>query len=96
MWCTERDPRGAFSGFSLSTFGPGWVRFVSFPEPPAGHGWRAVYNRVPGVGVELMQTTAAEFLDGILAVVLTRQDDERRIRDYVDTITREVTRWASA
>ncbi|MGH3796592.1 MAG: hypothetical protein ACRDSP_17090 [Pseudonocardiaceae bacterium] len=48
------------------------------------------------MGVELMQTTAAEFLDGILAVVLTRQDDERRIRDYVDTITREVTRWASA
>ncbi|MGH3798347.1 MAG: DegT/DnrJ/EryC1/StrS family aminotransferase [Pseudonocardiaceae bacterium] len=40
-------------------------------------------------------TTAAKFLDGILAVVLTRQDDERRIRDYVDTITREVTRWAS-
>lgn len=40
--------------------------------------------------------TAAELLDGILAVVLTRQDDEQRIRDYAETITREVTRWASA
>jgi dTDP-4-amino-4,6-dideoxygalactose transaminase len=40
--------------------------------------------------------TAARLLDGILAVVLTRQDDEQRIRDYADTIKREVTRWASA
>jgi perosamine synthetase len=41
-------------------------------------------------------TTAATVLDGILAVVLTRQDDEQRIRHYAQTITREVTRWASA
>lgn len=41
-------------------------------------------------------TTAAEFLDGILAVVLTRHDDEQRIRDHAETVTREVTRWASA
>lgn len=41
-------------------------------------------------------TAAAEFLDGILAVVLTRQDDEQRIRDYASTITREVHQWANA
>ena len=41
-------------------------------------------------------TTAAKLLDGILAVVLTRHDDEQRIRGYAETITREVTRWASA
>lgn len=41
-------------------------------------------------------TTTATLLDGILAVVLTRHDDEQRIRDYAETITREVTRWASA
>ncbi len=41
-------------------------------------------------------TTTAEFLDGILAVVLTRQDDEQRIRDYAETIAREVTGWVSA
>ncbi len=41
-------------------------------------------------------TTAAEFLDGILAVVLTRHDDDKQIRHYAETITREVTRWASA
>lgn len=40
--------------------------------------------------------TVAELLDVILAVVLTRQDDEQRIRCYAETITREVTRWASA
>lgn len=40
--------------------------------------------------------TAAELLDGILAVALTRYDDGQRIRDYAETITREVTRWASA
>ncbi|MGH3938582.1 MAG: DegT/DnrJ/EryC1/StrS family aminotransferase [Pseudonocardiaceae bacterium] len=40
-------------------------------------------------------TTASELLDGILAVALTRHDDEQRIRDYAETITREVTRWAS-
>lgn len=39
--------------------------------------------------------TATELLDGILAVVLTRHDDKRRIRDYAETITREVTRWVS-
>ena len=39
---------------------------------------------------------AAGLLDGILAVVLTRHDDEQRIRGYAETITREVTRWASA
>ncbi|MFD2422420.1 DegT/DnrJ/EryC1/StrS family aminotransferase [Amycolatopsis pigmentata] len=38
---------------------------------------------------------AAEFLDGILAVVLTRHDDQQRIREYAETIAREVTRWAS-
>ncbi|HEY6424152.1 MAG TPA: hypothetical protein VIY28_13070 [Pseudonocardiaceae bacterium] len=41
-------------------------------------------------------TTAAAVLDGILAIVLTRQDDEQRIRHYAETITREATRWASA
>lgn len=41
-------------------------------------------------------TTAAAVLDGILAVVLTRQDDERRIRHHAETIAREATRWASA
>ncbi len=41
-------------------------------------------------------TTAAEFLDGILAVVLTRRDDDKQIHYYAETITREVTRWASA
>jgi perosamine synthetase len=40
-------------------------------------------------------TTAAAVLDGILAVVLTRHDDEQRIRHYAKTITQEVTRWAS-
>lgn len=39
---------------------------------------------------------AADLLDGILAVVLTRHDDEQRIRGYAETITREVTEWASA
>lgn len=39
---------------------------------------------------------AAAVLDSILAVVLTRQDDEQRIRHYAETIAREVTRWASA
>jgi dTDP-4-amino-4,6-dideoxygalactose transaminase len=41
-------------------------------------------------------TTAARLLDEILAVVLTRDDDEQQIRRYAETITREVTRWASA
>lgn len=40
--------------------------------------------------------TTARLLDGILAVVLTRHDDDQRIRHYAETITREVTRWASA
>lgn len=40
--------------------------------------------------------TAAELLDGILAVRLTRHDDEQRLRGYAETITREVTRWAGA
>ena len=40
--------------------------------------------------------TTAAVLDGILAVVLTRQDNEQRIRHYAQTIAREVTRWASA
>ncbi len=40
-------------------------------------------------------TRAAAFLDGILALVLTRDDDEQRIRDYAETIAREVTRWTS-
>lgn len=39
-------------------------------------------------------TTAARVLDGILALVPTRQDDEQRIRRYAETITRKVTRWA--
>ncbi|MGB3444595.1 MAG: DegT/DnrJ/EryC1/StrS family aminotransferase [Actinophytocola sp.] len=39
--------------------------------------------------------TTATFLDGILAVVLTHDDDVHRIRDYAETITQEVTRWAS-
>jgi dTDP-4-amino-4,6-dideoxygalactose transaminase len=39
---------------------------------------------------------AAAFLNGILAVVLTREDSDARIRHYAETITREVTRWASA
>ncbi|MGH3669822.1 MAG: DegT/DnrJ/EryC1/StrS family aminotransferase [Pseudonocardiaceae bacterium] len=39
--------------------------------------------------------SAAEFLDGILAVVLTRVDDEAQIRHYAKTITREATRWAN-
>lgn len=39
---------------------------------------------------------AATFLDGILAVVLTQDDDVHRIRDYAETITQEVTQWASA
>ena len=38
---------------------------------------------------------ASWFLDGILAVVLTRDDDEGTIRDYAATITQEVTEWAS-
>ncbi|MGH3548167.1 MAG: DegT/DnrJ/EryC1/StrS family aminotransferase [Pseudonocardiaceae bacterium] len=41
-------------------------------------------------------TTASEFLDGILAVVLTRGDDDAQIRRYAETITREATRWANA
>jgi perosamine synthetase len=41
-------------------------------------------------------TTAARLLEEILAVVLTRDDDERQIRRYAETIIREVTRWASA
>ncbi len=41
-------------------------------------------------------STAAAFLDGILAVVLTRQDDEQQIRRYAETIAWEVTRWVSA
>lgn len=41
-------------------------------------------------------TTTAQFLDGILAVVLTRSDDDAQIRRYADTITQEATRWASA
>lgn len=41
-------------------------------------------------------TTAAELLDGILAVALSRHDDEKRIRNHAETIAREVTRWASA
>jgi hypothetical protein len=40
--------------------------------------------------------TRSNAMDEILAVVLTRHDDEQRIRDYAETITREVTRWASA
>lgn len=40
--------------------------------------------------------TAAELLDGILAVALSRHDDEEQIRNHAETITREVTRWASA
>jgi dTDP-4-amino-4,6-dideoxygalactose transaminase len=39
--------------------------------------------------------TAANFLDGILAVVLTQDDDVHRIRDYAETITQEVTEWVS-
>ncbi|WP_410658393.1 DegT/DnrJ/EryC1/StrS family aminotransferase [Amycolatopsis sp. lyj-112] len=38
---------------------------------------------------------AAAFLDGILALVLTRDDDMHRIRDYAETITQEVTRWGN-
>lgn len=38
----------------------------------------------------------ATALDGILAVVVTRDDDERTVHGYAETITREVTRWASA
>jgi perosamine synthetase len=38
---------------------------------------------------------AAAFLDGILALVLTREDSDERIRHYAETITREVSRWAS-
>ncbi|MGH3963972.1 MAG: DegT/DnrJ/EryC1/StrS family aminotransferase [Pseudonocardiaceae bacterium] len=41
-------------------------------------------------------TTAAAVLDGILAVILTRHDDDQRIRRYADTIAREAIRWASA
>jgi hypothetical protein len=33
-------------------------------------------------------------LDTILAVSLTADDDEHRIRSYADTITEEATRWA--
>ncbi|MGI9001991.1 MAG: DegT/DnrJ/EryC1/StrS family aminotransferase [Pseudonocardia sp.] len=40
-------------------------------------------------------TRAARFLDGILALVLTREDDEQRLREYAMTIAREVNRWAS-
>ena len=40
--------------------------------------------------------TAAELLDGILALAITRHDDEQRLRYYAETITREVTRWGSA
>lgn len=40
--------------------------------------------------------TAARFLDGILAIALTRHDDEQRIQSYAETITREVTRWVNA
>lgn len=39
---------------------------------------------------------AAELLDGILALAITRHDDEQRLRYYAETITREVTRWDSA
>lgn len=39
---------------------------------------------------------AAALLDGILAVCLTRQDDETSIRRYAATIAKEVTRWADA
>jgi perosamine synthetase len=38
---------------------------------------------------------AAEFLDGILAVVLTPDDDEQRVRDYAETIALEASTWAS-
>ncbi|MGH3811432.1 MAG: DegT/DnrJ/EryC1/StrS family aminotransferase [Pseudonocardiaceae bacterium] len=41
-------------------------------------------------------TTAAVVLDGILAVILTRHDDDQRIRRYAETIAREAIRWASA
>ncbi len=40
-------------------------------------------------------TTAAELLDGILAVTLSRHDDQKQIHNHAETITREVTRWAS-
>jgi SAM-dependent methyltransferase len=47
-------------------------------------------------GIASLRHTAAAVLDGILAVVLTRQDDEQRIRRYAETIMREATRWVSA
>jgi hypothetical protein len=40
-------------------------------------------------------TTAAEFLDGILAVILTHDDDEQRVRHYAATIAAEASTWAS-
>ncbi|RLK58386.1 DegT/DnrJ/EryC1/StrS family aminotransferase [Actinokineospora cianjurensis] len=39
--------------------------------------------------------TAAEVLEGILALVLTHRDDEASVRRHVDTIAREVARWTS-
>lgn len=39
---------------------------------------------------------AASFLDGILAVALTRNDDTAQIRRYAATTSQEVTRWAGA
>ncbi|MEV0299085.1 aminotransferase class I/II-fold pyridoxal phosphate-dependent enzyme [Nocardia sp. NPDC050710] len=40
-------------------------------------------------------TAAAEFLDNLLAVVITRDDDSARIDRYAHTIIREVRGWAN-
>ncbi len=41
-------------------------------------------------------TNAAAFLDGILAVALTRQEGPTHIRLYTATITEEVAKWVGA